>query len=70
MRIRYLLLADLLVIALATLGAFVLRFDWWFFRDRPEMLPYLVAALLIKPAIFYAFGLYRRFWQYAGALDA
>jgi FlaA1/EpsC-like NDP-sugar epimerase len=41
------------------------RFDWYFFKTRPEFVPYVVAALLVKPAVFHGFGMYRRFWRYA-----
>ncbi len=72
MRNRYVLLADLFAIALCILGAFVLRLDW-FFPQSPEYTPgftfYLIAALATKPPIFWAFGLYRRYWRYAGVQD-
>jgi FlaA1/EpsC-like NDP-sugar epimerase len=69
MRNRYILLGDLVIIALAAFGAFTLRFDWYFPQHRPEFVPYLAAALVIKPAIFYALGMYMRFWRYASIQD-
>ena len=69
MRNRYVFFADLAAAGSAVLGAFVLRFDWPFFQYRPELPAFLAAALLIKPAIFYAFGLYRRYWRYATVRD-
>ncbi|MGE5359760.1 MAG: SDR family NAD(P)-dependent oxidoreductase, partial [Bacteroidales bacterium] len=69
MRNRYVLFADLPLIGIAAFGAFWLRFDWLFLRHRPEFLPFLLAVLLIKPTIFYFFGMYRRYWLYAGAGD-
>lgn len=69
MRNRYVLLLDLPVIALAATGAFILRFDWLSPSSRAEFLPFLLAALLIKPPVFQAFGLYRRYWSYASAAD-
>jgi FlaA1/EpsC-like NDP-sugar epimerase len=69
MRNRYVLLADLLAIAAAALGAFVLRFDWQFFDDHFEFRPYLLAALLVKPVIFYLFGMYSRYWRYTSISD-
>src|SRR5258706_277600 len=69
MRNRYVLLADAVAFAVAVCGAFGLRFDWYFFRDRPEFIPYLLAAPAIKIAMFYAFGMYRRFWRYASIQD-
>src|SRR5690349_7981805 len=69
MRNRYLLLADLPLIAVCALGAFALRFDLVFFRHRPEFTAFLVVALLIKPLVFVAFGMYGRYWAYASAQD-
>lgn len=68
MRNRYVLLLDLPLIALAALGAFLLRFDW-FFADRPEFLPFLLIAVLVKPLVFIALGLYGRYWKYATVAD-
>jgi FlaA1/EpsC-like NDP-sugar epimerase len=65
MRNRYILLADLAMFVVAVCGAFGFRFDWYFFRTRPEFMPYLVTAVLLKPFVFYGFGMYRRFWRYA-----
>jgi FlaA1/EpsC-like NDP-sugar epimerase len=67
-RNRYFFIADLLLMPLAVLLSFLLRLD------VPGLQPYmrtllLFAALaaLVKPAIFYLFGLYRRYWRYASA---
>ena len=72
MRNRFVLAADLAVIALSVLGAFVLRLDWFFGR-QPEYTAafrfFLAAAIVLKPPVFYAFGLYRRYWRYAGVQD-
>lgn len=68
MRNRYFLVLDLPLIALAALGAFLLRFDW-FFASRAEFLPFLLAALFVKPPVFAAFGLYGRYWKYATVSD-
>jgi len=51
------------------MGAFLLRFDWFFPAHRPEFIPFAIAALLIKPAVFAAFGLYGRYWMYATVAD-
>jgi FlaA1/EpsC-like NDP-sugar epimerase len=69
MRSRYLLLADLAGIAVAALTAFVLRFDLRFFQDRAEVPAFLLAALLLKPAVFWLAGLYHRYWRYATLQD-
>jgi FlaA1/EpsC-like NDP-sugar epimerase len=69
MRNRYILLGDLPLIATAALGAFALRFDWMFVQYRPEFFSFLLAALAIKPVIFYVFGMYTRYWRYATIND-
>ena len=69
MRNRYVLLIDLPLIFLAACGAFLLRFDWFFATNRPEWMPFLIVALVLKPIIFMAFGLYGRYWLYATAND-
>jgi FlaA1/EpsC-like NDP-sugar epimerase len=72
MRNRYILFADLVFIVLCAVGAFVLRLDWFFTR-LPEYTAafrfFLVAALVVKPPIFFAFGLYGRYWRYATSRD-
>jgi len=72
MRNRYVLVGDVGAIVLCLLGAFVLRLDW-FFTQSPEQtraFAYaVVAGVLAKPAVFHAFGLYRRYWRYAGMAD-
>jgi len=69
MRNRYILFGDLPLIALAAAGAFSLRFDLRFFEYRPEYMAFILLALVLKPAIFYGFGLYQRLWRYASVND-
>ena len=69
MRNRYVLLGDLPLIAIAAFGAFALRFDWLFLHYRPEFVPFLLLVLVTKPLIFFAFGMYTRYWRYATAND-
>jgi nucleoside-diphosphate-sugar epimerase len=69
MRNRYLLAVDLPAFAIAAFGAFALRFDWFFYRYRPEFWAFLAAALVCKPVIFYFLTIYRRFWRYASLHD-
>ena len=67
-RNRFVLLADLLLIAIAALGSYVLRLELTadFFRFYlPAALWLLGTSLLVKPVIYYFFGLYRRLWVYA-----
>jgi FlaA1/EpsC-like NDP-sugar epimerase len=73
MRNRYVLAADLGAIALCMLGAFVLRLDWFFTQSTDWTAAFVYAvgmALLAKPLVFLAFGLYRRYWRYATVGDA
>jgi FlaA1/EpsC-like NDP-sugar epimerase len=63
---RHLFLIDLAVISMAIVGAFMLRFES--FRFREEALVYFPAALFplfVRPPINAAFGLYSRAWAYA-----
>ena len=69
MRNRYVLLADLPLIAVAAYIAFALRFDWLFQYDRADFVLFLTGALLVKPPIFALFGLYRRYWRSASTPD-
>ena len=69
MRNRYLLLADILAIMLAAWAAFAFRFGWLFTEARPEFVPFLLTAVVVKVCTFMAFGLYRRYWRYAGFWD-
>jgi FlaA1/EpsC-like NDP-sugar epimerase len=62
----YLLWADILLITVAAISAFIIRLDTF------SVWPYLVQgwfliplAIIIRPALFYLFGLYRRMWCYA-----
>lgn len=66
-RNRFLLIADLLLIAAAIFGAMALRFEVGplFFYYLPFAYWMLVISLIIKPIIFHFFGLYRRMWAYA-----
>jgi FlaA1/EpsC-like NDP-sugar epimerase len=72
MRHRLLPALDLLAIVFAITGAFVLRLDGAFLRSPRLQLACAIcaaAALVIKPLLFVAGGLYRRYWPYAGARD-
>ena len=69
MKNRYVLLAELPLIGIAAFGAFAARFDWEFYQRRPEFLVYALAALAIKPVVFWLFGMYRRYWQYTSIHD-
>jgi FlaA1/EpsC-like NDP-sugar epimerase len=68
-RNRYVLLADVALCAASLFLAFALRFDLRFLAFRHEFFPLLIVALTIKTPLFFAFGLYRRFWRYASLND-
>ena len=69
MRNRYLLVCDVPIVAISAYTAFALRFDWFFPLHRPEFVPFLVAVLVVKPAVFLALGMYSRLWRYASVQD-
>lgn len=69
MRNRYFLAADLLLILCSAAAAFSLRFDLLFLGTRPEALPFIGAALALKPLVFFRFGVYRRYWPAASTTE-
>ena len=66
-RNRIVLLGDLLLIIVCVLGSFVLRVPLGarLYDFRYQILTMLGVALIIKPLVYYQFGLYRRIWAYA-----
>jgi FlaA1/EpsC-like NDP-sugar epimerase len=66
-RNRLLLVADLFLIIVAAFGSFALRTDLGplFSFYLPQALWLIAIALIVKPLVFYAFGMYRRMWAYA-----
>ncbi|MGH9307831.1 MAG: hypothetical protein ACRD1U_00560, partial [Vicinamibacterales bacterium] len=68
-RNRYVLLADALLVTFAASAAFALRFDVLFVYHRQEFPLFLTVALCVKPVVFLAFGLYKRYWRYASIWD-
>ena len=67
MRSKILILADLFLILVAALGSFALRTDLGplFMYYLPQAYWLVGVALVVKPLIYYLFGLYRRLWVYA-----
>jgi len=61
----YMILVDILLTVAAVLGAFALRLDELFRLYLPVAYWVIVICLLVKPATYYLFGLYRRLWAYA-----
>ena len=66
-RNRTVLIGDILFIFVCVLGSFVLRVPLGarLFDFRYQILTMLIVALIIKPLVYYWFGLYRRLWVYA-----
>jgi FlaA1/EpsC-like NDP-sugar epimerase len=70
-RNRYLLIADLVLILIAVLGSYALRFELgnFFFFYLPSAYWMAGVAILVKPAVFFFYGLYRRMWIYASTRE-
>lgn len=70
-RNRFILLGDLLLIVIVTIGAHALRLDLsiLFPVYTPAILWMICVALIIKPLVYYEFGLYRRLWVYASVQE-
>ena len=64
---RTVLVGDVLFIVVCVLGSFVLRVPLGarLFDFRYQILTMIGVALIIKPLVYYRFGLYRRLWAYA-----
>ncbi len=67
LRNRHLFVIDLVLIGVAVVASFVIRLELaqLFLDYIPTVLWMLVVAYLIKPLIYYRFGLYQRVWAYA-----
>lgn len=68
LRNRFVLIADLLLILVSVLGSYALRLEFSpdFVRIYLQGALWLAGlALVIKPVVYYFFGLYRRLWIYA-----
>jgi FlaA1/EpsC-like NDP-sugar epimerase/lipopolysaccharide/colanic/teichoic acid biosynthesis glycosyltransferase len=66
-RNRYILLIDIILIIFGAPLAFLIRLDAspLFVLHLPIIGLFAVTGLIVKPFIYWAFGLYRRFWRYA-----
>jgi FlaA1/EpsC-like NDP-sugar epimerase len=66
-RNRYILIGDILLMLIAVLGGYVLRLELGaaFIFYFPSALWMMGTVVLIKPIVYYLFGLYRRLWIYA-----
>lgn len=60
-------ISDLFLILAAVFGSFALRFELGslFVHYLPQAIRMALLALVIKPIVYYFFGLYRRLWAYA-----
>jgi FlaA1/EpsC-like NDP-sugar epimerase len=64
-RNRYVLVVDIFLTIASVIIAFALRLDTAFMA-YVWAIPWVVAvSLLVKPVVYYLFGLYRRLWAYA-----
>jgi FlaA1/EpsC-like NDP-sugar epimerase len=65
-RNRYIILLDLLLIMVSVLGAYAIRLDLVFYvMYTPSALWMIATAVILKPMVYFLFGLYRRVWVYA-----
>jgi FlaA1/EpsC-like NDP-sugar epimerase len=64
-------MGDMVFIFVSILGSYALRFELGplFFQYLPSAYWMLGASLIIKPLIYYYFGLYRRMWLYASVQE-
>ena len=70
-RNRFLLTVDLLLIVTAVLASFALRLELGaiFTQYLPSAWVMVAIALVVKPIVYYLFGLYRRYWVYASTRE-
>ncbi len=68
LRNRYIFVFDLLMIPVSIIFSYLLRFEF----EQPLLKPFLESmywllglCIIIKPLVYYRFGLYRRLWIYA-----
>ncbi len=71
LRSRLLILGDLILIVVASLGSFALRTDLGplFIYYLPQSCWLMGVSLVIMPIVFHFFGLYRRLWVYASVQE-
>ncbi len=70
-RNKYILLMDLALIIIVVWGSYALGFemDAIFFQYLPSAYWMIAVAFVIKPVVYYIFGLYRRMWLYASVQE-
>lgn len=67
LRNRHIFLTDIIIVPVSILGAYILRLELFEIFDTYlySLLWMIGLALVIKPGVYYLFGLYRRMWVYA-----
>ncbi len=70
-RNRYIIIGDLLLIMVSVVASYALRLElgalfMFYFPWAPVM---VAVSLVIKPMVYYLFGLYRRIWIYASTQE-
>jgi FlaA1/EpsC-like NDP-sugar epimerase len=70
-RNRHVFILDLIFIFIGLVVSYLLRLDYTIFVIDyiPTLRWMVVIALLVKPAVYFYFGLYRRFWMYASTRE-
>ncbi len=70
-RNRYILIGDLILIIFSIIFAFALRLELveTFVNYYQSMLWMVAISIIVRPIIYYYFGLYRRMWVYASVQD-
>ncbi len=70
-RNRILFLGDLVLIVVSVFTSFALRLELGnlFFYFLPQAFWMVAIALVVKPLVYYKFGLYRRLWAYASTRE-
>ena len=66
-RNRYILLIDVIFIIITAPLSFLVRLDAspLFIQFFPALIIFMLVSLVVKPFLYWAFGLYRQFWRYA-----
>ena len=66
-RNRYLLLGDIFLTLISVLASYLIRLELIaiFPTYQYSLIWMLSAAVLIKPLVYYFFGIYRHVWRYA-----
>ncbi len=71
LRNRYIMVGDVLLIVISVAMAYMLRLELGrsILDYLPSAIAMVVTGLLVKPAVYYLFGLYRRLWIYASTRE-